>query len=451
MTLSVAELQPVLHDLFHDTAAVLATESGFHQRSRCLTGPVFAQSVVFSLLQNPQATLDDFADTAAQLGAAVSPQAFDRRFGRAACGFLGALFLEAFNRSFQSLRPALVPLLRRFQGVFLRDATLVSLPASLASAFPGRGGRHQEHGKAAACKLVFEAEVTTGMLTEVSVRAGLDNDRAAEVSGKPLPEGALLLEDMGFLSGDRLQGYIDQGVYVVTRIPAWTAVFDEEGRRIDLVKQLLKAKGWRYERQVQVMHGHKVKVRLLAVRLPDEEAEKRRQRVIREAKQRGRKVSEKKLQLCEWNILVTNAPAELLTAEDAGVVRRVRWQIELVFKVFKSEGKIDQTRSEKPWRVLCELYAKLLAMVVQQWALLAAGYVMLAHSARKAARRVRQRAMTLLLGLGRLADVGREVARLARELYRHCRVASRKKAPSTLDRLTALDPQFEEAHETPPR
>jgi hypothetical protein len=289
------------------------------------------------------------------------------------------------------------------------------------------------------------------MLTEVSVRAGLDNDRAAEVSGKPLPEGALLLEDMGFLSGDRLQGYIDQGVYVVTRIPAWTAVFDEEGRRIDLVKQLLKAKGWRYERQVQVMHGHKVKVRLLAVRLPDEEAEKRRQRVIREAKQRGRKVSEKKLQLCEWNILVTNAPAELLTAEDAGVVRRVRWQIELVFKVFKSEGKIDQTRSEKPWRVLCELYAKLLAMVVQQWALLAAGYVMLAHSARKAARRVRQRAMTLLLGLGRLADVGREVARLARELYRHCRVASRKKAPSTLDRLTALDPQFEEAHETPPR
>ena len=42
--------------------------------------------------------------------------------------------------------------------------------------------------------------------------------------------------------------------------------------------------------------------------------------------------------------------------------------------------------------VQCELYAKLLGMVVQQWALLAAGYRMLRHSARRASRRVRPRA-----------------------------------------------------------
>jgi hypothetical protein len=441
--LSIAELHPVLHDLFVDTADFLARESGFCQRVRKLSGPVFAQTLVFSLWENPAATLDDFADTATdELQTPVTPQAFDKRFTPAAALFLQQLFLEAFNSSFNSLRPALLPVLRRFTAVYLRDATLVSLPPCLASLWPGRGGRQVPHGQAAALKLVFEAEVTTGALTEVSLLAGLDNEKTAEVAGKPLPPGALLLEDMGFFSGQRLQDYIDQGVYVLTRIPAWTAVFDHTGRRLDLVKALRQVKGDYLHRTVRILHGSKVAVRLLAVRLPEAEARQRRERVRREAKERGRPVSQKKLDLCDWNILVTNAPVDLLGLEEACVVRRVRWQIELVFKVFKSEGRIDQTRSQCPSRVQCELYAKLLGMVVQQWALLSAGYQMLRHSARRASRRVRRRALQLLEGIKGLETLGREIARLAKVLHRHCRIVRRKAVPSTLDRLIAHDLEF---------
>jgi hypothetical protein len=437
----------VLHDLFHDTADQLAREAGFCRRARKLTGPAFAQTLVFSLLENPDSTLEDFADFAEEgLDLPVSPQAIDQRFSPEAAAFLRDLFLEGFNRSFNSLRPALLPVLRRFNGVFLRDATLVGLPACLASLFPGRGGRHVPHGQAAAAKLVFEAEVTTGELTEVSVLAGLDNERIAEVAGKPLPAGALLLEDLGFFSGERLQAYVEQGVYFLSRVPARTAFFDDEGRRIDLVKELRRCQGHCLERRIRILHGSKLEVRLLAVRVPEEEARQRRERVRREAKQRGRPVSQKKLDLCEWNVLVTNAPAELIGRWEAPTLRRVRWQIELVFKVFKGEGKIDQTRSEKPCRVLCELYAKLLAMVVQQWALLAAGYVMLRHSARRASRRVRDRARRILRGLRSLEALGREVARLAGMLERRCRIQRRKVTPSTLDRLVALDPGYEEAN-----
>jgi hypothetical protein len=445
MPLSVAELQPVLHDLFNGTASDFARESKFCRRARKLTGPVFAQSLVFTLLENPNATLEDFADTACEeLDVSVSPQAFDKRFTAQATEFLRDLFLEGFNRSFNSLQPALLPLLRRFNGVFLRDATLLTLPGSLAWLFPGRGGLHAPDGQAAAVKLVFEAEVTTGQFTEVSILPGLANEKTSEVAGKPLPAGALLLEDMGFLSGERLQGYMEQGVYVLTRVPAWTAFFDEKGKRLDLVKELRKAQGWRYQRQVQIMHEHKLPMRLLAVRLPEAEAQKRREEVIKDAKKRGRPVSQKKLELCEWNILLTNAPKEMLGAEEACVLRRVRWQIELVFKVFKSEGKVDETRSKCPYRVLCELYAKLLAMLVQQWALLAAGYVMLRHSARRAARRVRKKAMKLLGAIGRLAKFARVVARLAEALHRRCKVTHRNTTPSTLDRLTAFDRDFDQ-------
>src|SRR5207248_2773325 len=127
-----------LHDLLLDSADHLARSSGFCQRARKLTGPTFAQALVFAPLDNPAAPLDDFADAAAELGIDVTPQAFDQRFTPEATEFLGDLFLAAFDRAFASLRPALLPLLRRFAGVYLRDATLAPLPACLAGVFPGR-------------------------------------------------------------------------------------------------------------------------------------------------------------------------------------------------------------------------------------------------------------------------------------------------------------------------
>ena len=444
MPLSVAELQPTLHDLFTDTARDLARLTDFSQRERLLTGPAFAQALVFCLLHDPDSTLDDFADFASRhLGVRVTPNAFDERFGKAAARFLLALFLEAFKRRLASARPGLLPLLRRFEGVYLRDATTVPLPARLAELFPGRVGR--AGGPAAALKLVLEVEVGSGQFAEASVLPGTANDRSAATAAKGLPKGALLLEDMGFLAGDRLQDYVDQGVYVLTRVPAWTAFFERKGtgyRRLDLLKWLRGLEGNGGQREVYVFHGQKVRLRLLAVRVPPEVARQRRERVRREARERGRPVSQKKLDLCEWAVLATNAPEGLIGVREAFEVRRVRWQVELVFELFKSEGGVGRTRSGKPWRVLAELFAKLPAMVVQQWVLLAAGYAMLRHSARRAARRVRRAAGYVLEALGGEQALAREVALLAAVLRRHCRVASRRKEPSTLDRLAALDPDF---------
>ena len=64
---------------------------------------------------------------------------------------------------------------------------------------------------------------------------------------------------------------------------------------------------------------------------------------------------------------MTNVPPERLSLRKALILIRVRWQVELLFKLWKSLGQSDEWRTTKPWRILCEVYAKLLALLIQHW------------------------------------------------------------------------------------
>jgi hypothetical protein len=444
MVINVAELDAVLNDLFHDTARRLATDTEFCLRERSLNGPVFAKTLVFCLLDEHAPSLEDFSDFASQhLHVHVGYKAFDERFSQRSAEFLAALLGEALAHCFTA-SSAMLPLLRRFNGVFLRDASTVSLPACLANIFPARAAGDGQ--PTAALKIVLEIEVATGQFTELEILPALDNDKTSQIAFKPLPKGALLLEDMGFLCGQRLQDYMDQGVYFLTRVPHWTAFFVKSRwskgfERLDLAGWLRKAKGSCLAREVYVFHKQKLKLRVLAVRVPADVAQKRREEVRADAKKRGRVLSEKKLEMCDWNILVTNASGKLISASEGWELRRVRWQIEVVFKVFKSGGGLEKTQARSVWRVLSELYAKLLGQVVQRWVQLAAGYVMLRHSAIRTAKKVRKRATALLGALLCEETLRQQIEGLSHQ-FAKCKIQKRHCQLSTFDRLAALDAEF---------
>ena len=87
---------------------------------------------------------------------------------------------------------------------------------------------------------------------------------------------------------------------------------------------------------------------------------KRLKKTSRHARSKGLQVSDSFKTRAQLNIMVTNVPAEILKAEDIRKIYSIRWQIELIFKVWKSQATIHEFSTGKIERFECQLYGKLI-------------------------------------------------------------------------------------------
>jgi hypothetical protein len=137
-----------------------------------------------------------------------------------------------------------------------------------------------------------------------------------------------------------------------------------------------------------------------------------------------------RLALAEWTLLLTNLPQERLSIPEALVLLHGRWQIELLFKRWKSLFKIDEWRSTDIWRILTELYAKLLSAVIQQWILLT-GINQISHpSFWMAALTVRKFATSLAMVLNDFSLLMDVLSLIEQHFRAHCRLGTRRAHPS---------------------
>jgi hypothetical protein len=426
-----------LQSLFGSFADAAARETGFVQRQRKVTGSAFLRTLTFGWLDTPEASLADLGDIAETLDLAISRQGLHQRFTPEAFTFLWTVLQEALQRGLTAAQPVL-PLLNRFNGTYLLDSSTISLPACLAHLLPGCGGQAPGEG-AAACKVQLCIEIARGGLEDLVLLDGRTNDLECPVAHRPLPEGALRLTDLGFYDLGLLQRYSDEGVFWISRLHPGTRIVTAEGSKHTLLAFLQAQPGATVDTPVR-LGAQQVPARLLAVRVPEEVANRRRQQLRRKARKSGRGVSAERLALCDWDVLITNVSPEQLTRAEVWALRRVRWQVELVFKLWKGQGQLDVVQAEKPYRVLCELVAKLLAMVVQHWLLLVCGGTSLTDSHHRGARCVRRIALWLVWSLQELAALTDLLGRLQRQLQRR-RMERRRKRPATYQLL--LDPEDE--------
>jgi len=117
----------------------------------------------------------------------------------------------------------------------------------------------------------------------------------------------------------------------------------------------------------------------------------------------------------------------------------------LRFKLWKSHGQIDNWRTEKPERILCELYATLPVMLLQHWVLVVGCWSYADKSLSKAAAVVRDHAIELASAQARVERLGEVLETIQRVLKRTARMNTRAKHPNTYQLLLALTTMDEQA------
>jgi hypothetical protein len=413
-----------MREILTTTAAEAGRATRFVQRTSPLSGATFSQTLVFGFLGNPQATLEELTQTAAALGVEISPQALDQRFTASAAACLQQVLLTAIARVITA-EPVAIPLLERFTAVYVQDSSTIVLPEVFAAQWHGCGGSTSSSASAA-LKLQARVEMRTGRL-DVQLQEGRASDRAAVLPG-PLPAGALRLADLGYWSLEAFAALEQHKVFWLSRLQMQTAVYDATGARQELLTLLETQSTDTVELAVALGERQRLAARLLAVRVPQDVADTRRRRLRAAARDKGRQVSATRLALAAWTI-------ERLTLREALVLGRMRWQIELLFKLWKSHGRVDESRSTKPWRILCEVYAKLLAMLVQHWVFLVSFWAYPDRSLTKAAQTVQKHALHLASAFTSVQRLGRALLTVKRCLAAGCRMNRRKKHPNTYQLL----------------
>ena len=333
-----------------------------------------------------------------------------------------------------------VPLLGRFAGgVWVLDCTTVRLPDALADVWQGCGGR-TGRGAQAALKLQVRLDLAGGTMQGPVLLDGRTQDKAGPLHAAPLPPDALVVTDLGYWSLQRLRAVGEQGAFWLSRLDPHTHVFTPDGARRDLPRWLARCRTATVEADVLLGAAARLPARLLAAKAPKAVADARRRKLRAAAKREGKAPPAATLALAGWTVYVTNAPAARMTLAEAFVLGRARWQIELLFKLWKSGGRLDESRSADPWRVLCEVYAKLVALVIQHWLLLVGCWARPDRSLVRAAQTVREHAVCLLRTLGQPARLIEELAAIVACLGTGCRIATRRKHPSAFQLW--LDPSL---------
>ena len=430
---SLPQVAAALQHVLTEVPTDLARSSGFCQRQSKLTAARFVQITVLGWLAHPDATLHQLSQRAADAGVPISPQGLAQRFTPVAAALLRQTW-EAALTAVVVADPVAAGLLAGFPAVVLMDSTTVALPDALADVWVGCGGRVAP-GSQAALKITVQLDLVTGRLA-AAPSDGRAQDKASPLQHTPLVPGALRITDLGFWSLGVLADIAAREAYFLSRWHLQTAVFAADGERLDLVAWLGGQRRRRLSVPVELGVTARLPARLLAVRVPGRVAKARRAAIRADAQREGEPPSARKLALADWTLLVTNAPPAVLSIRAALVLARARWQIELLFKLWKSQGRLDAWRSADPQRILGEVYAKLTALVIQHWILLTGCWLFADRSLTKAAQAVRDHTVSLLLVLGSRTGLLAVLRAIQRNLTAGCRLDRRRRRPNLHQLLT---------------
>jgi hypothetical protein len=434
---SVTQIEEHVRRILGPRADELAKETGFVQREREVRGSTFVQGLTFGWLHEPESRMEQLAQALARAGSPITASGLSQRFNEKAVRLVEKVFEELVQETVR-VEAAELSLLKRFRAVIVEDSSQIHLPQELRSRWKGCGNGSQR--QQAGIKLHVQWDLVSGEVRGPVLTEGKHADQRSPLRHDPdlIPEGGVYLADNGYFGLEWLQAHASEGRYALMRPRANTAFFDLSGKRLDLLSIGPKEVGATLDRSVKIGGKVRWQGRLIMIRVPEEVAELRRERIKRTAQRHSREADPQHLAQASWTILITNVPMELLSTVEVVIMQRARWQIERLFRLWKEEGLLDEWRSKKPDRILCEIYGKLMGLLIQHWLLQQTCWSDPMRSLVKAGRVIRDQAWDLLRVIQGAWSLAVVIQHLRCIMSKTCHLDRRQKAPCTAQLLAGI-------------
>jgi hypothetical protein len=335
----------------------IGRESGFiKRRSRKLSACGFFLMMLNSLVLG----IGSFNRLASVLGwiepDSMSRQGLARRFTTRSTVMLTKVrdgLIEAQDRL--SLNMVLGGPIKR---VLVEDSTVFSMHPGNAVHFRATGNQRQA-GAGGKVNLVYD--LIGGRVVGLTHRQACEPDQGFSLEIlRCVREGDLVLRDRGYFSLEAIEGIGKAGAFWITRLPSTVNVSAPDGRSFETI--LRETPGDEIEMEVLVGASLRLPCRLIAKRYDERTAEKNRREKRQVSMDHGKTPSEASLLQAQWNILLTNIPAEATKADELFTLYRWRWQIEIVFRGLKQSLKHREVFSRKTGRYRLE--ATVLAVTI---------------------------------------------------------------------------------------
>ena len=303
---------------------------------------------------------------ALNLQADLTPQALMARINNPnAVEFLKRVFQLALQTGLANIVNRISPdLLESFKNVWVEDCSECVLNESLQEAFKGSGG--QTSKASVKIDLIYEIKQKNIHSIDLVDRRSPDQ-KLAQKHLEIIQAGDLIIRDLGFFDAAVLKLINTTGAFFLSRLPSCVYVYlnKDDKTQADLAEYINI--NFPNESVIDLpvfVTAEKVPCRLIAYRAPQELADKRRREANKAAEKKGRTPKQESLNRLNFTFLLTNVPSEIWKAEVVGTIYTIRWQIELIFKGWKSGLQIHYLKGTNEHRIRCLLYAKLISIVV---------------------------------------------------------------------------------------
>jgi hypothetical protein len=434
---TITQVSEALQNVLGNQADALAREKRFVKRRVKVSGSNFAQTLVFGFLDNPKMSYREMRQAAGLSQLEITAQGLEQRFTQVSAEFMKSVLEKALEQLVSSSSSVDIDLLNRFTKIHLQDGSLIELPNECVSVW--QGNQLVGEDRCSALKLHVDLEYKTGQLCGPALANGRQHDQRSPWFCQPLQAGELRIVDLAFFSLEQLELDAKAGGFWIIR-HKYNVHLRYEGQDVALLPLLSQQTAACIDIPVELGKECLLPCRLVAFKVDEQTAEKRKRRLREYARKKQVPLSQERLQLAHWTLFLTNAPQSLLSPCEVFTLYRLRWQIELLFRLWKSHSFIDESESQNPWRVLTEVYAKLIAVMVQHWILLISAWHIPDKSSVLACATIRKFAVLLHVSFCETTALAHAISTIVTALNTVPHLLRRAKHPSNCQVL--LSPQL---------